>query len=661
MLLSIIITPLLVFLVLSFFGRYLGHNGAAILAPGFMVGNAVFSFVAFYYVGILGHFTYICLGTWIDCGLFVVNWGFVFDSLTVTMLIVVNTVSAVVHVYSVFYMESDPHFTRFMAYLSLFTFFMLVLVSADNFIQLFLGWEGVGLCSYLLINFWHTRVQANKAALKAIVLNRVGDFGLTFAILLIFFYFKSVDFSTVFLLAPLMSEFFFTYQIDLVFFTLQYNIHILSFICFCLFVGAVGKSAQIGLHTWLPDAMEGPTPVSALIHAATMVTAGVFLIIRCSPLFEYAPAVLTFMVFVGAITSFFAATTGMVQHDIKKIIAYSTCSQLGYMVFACGLSGYSVGLFHLVNHAFFKALLFLSAGAVIHSLSNEQDIRRMGGLAKIMPLTYTMFLIGSLSLIGFPFLSGFYSKDLILELAYSKYTLNSHFVYWLGTITALLTAFYSFRLIYFVFFNRTNVINSTVLKNIHDVPLGMAVPLMVLCFGSIFSGYFFKDIFVGPGTDFFAHTIPMGATSSIINAEFIPIWAKLIPTYFSFTGLVLAIFFSGRRSRSSLLLFKATSFDSYFFKKFRYGFKFLNNKWNFDLTYNYYFSLPLLRYAHKFCFIFIDQYFLKFFGPIGISLVIYKTSNLLAKNQSGLIPNYAFFMSYFLLGFLFIIWLGLVA
>jgi proton-translocating NADH-quinone oxidoreductase chain L len=506
-------TPLLVFLALSFFGRFVGHKGAAIIASTFSASTAIFSFVAFYYVGILGNITYVCLGTWIDCGLLVVNWGFVFDSLTVTMLTVVNTVSAFLQVYSVFYMEKDPHFTRFMAYLSLFTFFMVVLVSADNFIQLFLGWEGVGLASYLLIGFWNTRVQANKAALKAIVLNRFGDFSLIFAILLIFFYFKSVDFATVFLLVPLMAEFFFVCHWELAGVSLHYNMHILSFICFWLFIGAAAKSAQVGLHTWLPDAMEGPTPVSALIHAATMVTAGVFLIVRCSPIFECAPGVLTIMIFVGSTTSFFAATIGIAQNDIKKIIAYSTCSQLGYMVFACGLSGYSAAIFHLVNHAFFKALLFLAAGSIIHGLSNEQDIRRMGGLAKIMPVTYSMFLVGSLALVGFPFLSGFYSKDLILELAYSKYTVSGHFAYWLGSTTAFLTAIYSFRLIYFVFFNKTNIINITVLKNLHELPIGMAIPLAILGFCSIFSGYFLKDIFVGPGTDFFKQSLQVKEVS----------------------------------------------------------------------------------------------------------------------------------------------------
>jgi proton-translocating NADH-quinone oxidoreductase chain L len=506
----------------------------------------------------------------------VVSWGFVFDSLTVTLMLVVNTVSALVHVYSVSYMANDPHFTRFMAYLSLFTFFMLMLISADNFIQLFLGWEGVGLCSYLLINFWFTRVQANKAALKAILLNRVGDFGLLYAILLIFYYFKSVDFATVFLLAPLMSEFFFTCQIEVGFFSLYCNIHVLSFICFWLFFGAVGKSAQIGLHTWLPDAMEGPTPVSALIHAATMVTAGVFLIIRCAPIFEYAPGVLTVMVFLGATTAFFAATVGIVQNDIKKIIAYSTCSQLGYMVFACGLSGYSAALFHLVNHAFFKALLFLSAGAVIHGLSNEQDIRRMGGLGKIMPFTYVMFLVGSLALIGFPFLSGFYSKDLILEIAFSRYTVSGHFAYWLGTITALLTAVYSFRLIYFVFFNKTNIVNITVLRNIHEVPILMAIPLMFLCVGSIFSGYIFKDLFVGPGTDFLKQGLIV-KDSTMFAAELVPLWVKLIPTVFSLTGVGGALFFCSRKG-SRLVFFKEKGYRGAVFRASRHTFRFLINR-----------------------------------------------------------------------------------
>ena len=359
------------------------------------------------------------------------------------MLIVVTFISFLVHIYSIGYMSADPHIPRFMSYLSLFTFFMLILISANNFVQMFVGWEGVGLCSYLLINFWFSRIQANKAAIKAMLVNRVGDFGLALGIIAIYSLFKSVDYSIVFAMSKHFES--------SIFQVLNLEFNYLTIICILLFIGAIGKSAQLGLHTWLPDAMEGPTPVSALIHAATMVTAGIFLLARCSPLFEYAPNALIFVAIIGALTAFFAAATGLLQNDIKRVIAYSTCSQLGYMVFACGLSNYSVGIFHLANHAFFKALLFLSAGSVIHALSDEQDMRKMGGLRKLLPFTYAMIFIGSLSLMGFPFLTGFYSKDVILELTYAKYTSLSYIIYWLGTISAFLTAFYSIRLIYLVF------------------------------------------------------------------------------------------------------------------------------------------------------------------------------------------------------------------
>ncbi|CAL6438267.1 unnamed protein product [Bathycoccus prasinos] len=365
-------------------------------------------------VGIAGSPCYIQLAPWFTSEFFDATWGFMFDSLTVVMLVVVTFVSTLVHIYSISYMSEDPHLPRFMSYLSIFTFFMLMLVTADNFIQLFFGWEGVGLASYLLINFWYTRLQANKSAIKAMLVNRVGDFGLALGIIATFSLFKSVDFATVFACSAHFAE------NSFIFFHLEW--HALSLICALLFVGAVGKSAQLGLHTWLPDAMEGPTPVSALIHAATMVTAGVFMIARCSPLFEQAPQTLILVTVTGALTAFFSATTGVVQNDLKRVIAYSTCSQLGYMVFACGISQYAVGVFHLMNHAFFKALLFLSAGAVIHALADEQDMRKMGGTIKVLPFTYSMMFIGSLALIGFPFLTGFYSKDVILEVAYAKYT-----------------------------------------------------------------------------------------------------------------------------------------------------------------------------------------------------------------------------------------------
>ena len=420
------------------------------------------------------------------------------------MLIVITGVSALVHIYSTGYMAGDPHIPRFMSYLSLFTFLMIVLVTSDNYVQLFIGWEGVGLCSYLLINFWLTRIKANKAAMKAMLINRVGDIGLVLAMLMLFKEFGGLDFSTIYslLASPVVNK------------------ENITIICIILFLGAVGKSAQLGLHTWLPDAMEGPTPVSALIHAATMVTAGVFLIIRSGPLFECSPLALTIVTFLGALTAFFAATIGVVQNDLKRVVAYSTCSQLGYMVMICGLSNYSTSLFHLMNHAFFKALLFLSAGSVIHAVSDEQDMRKMGGLIKIIPFTYTMILIGSLSLMGFPYLTGFYSKDLILELTYDRYYIA--FAYWLGSFSALLTTFYSIRLIYLTFITNTNS-KKEVFMGAHEPSLNITIPLVLLAFGSIGVGYWAKEIIL-----------------SNVVAPVVTNGVKVIPLLFSFSGGLLA-------------------------------------------------------------------------------------------------------------------------
>ena len=372
MYLILVFLPLIGFLNAGLFGRKIGPHGASILTVNCLVFTFFLSLFAFYEVALVGCCTYIKLSSWINSELLNVDWGFLFDSLTVIMCCVVTFVSSLVHIYSTEYMSHDPHLARFMSYLSLFTFFMLILVTADNYVQMFVGWEGVGLCSYLLINFWFTRIQANKAAIKAMVLNRIGDFALVLGILTIFIKFKAVDYATVFALTPMF--------VGEKFIFLNFDLEMLTVISLLLFIGAVGKSAQLGLHTWLPDAMEGPTPVSALIHAATMVTAGVFLIARSSPVYEYVPNVLNFITIAGSCTAFFAATVGLLQNDLKRVIAYSTCSQLGYMVFACGLSNYSVGIFHLVNHAFFKALLFLGAGSVIHAVADEQDMRKMGGL-----------------------------------------------------------------------------------------------------------------------------------------------------------------------------------------------------------------------------------------------------------------------------------------
>lgn len=413
--------PLLNLFISCICGKFLGKRTLFILVIN-MVLAAIFSFWIFYEVGLNKSVCYIDLGPWFHLGLLKLNWLFLFDSITVVMLVLVVFVSLLVHLYSIDYMNGDPHIIRFLGYLSLFTFFMLMLVTSGNFVQLFLGWEGVGLSSYLLINFWYTRVQANKSAMKAIIVNRFGDFGIYFSLLVIFFFFKSFDFGVVFNLVQFLDT-----QPSVVF--LGYSLNRVDLIVIFLFLGAIGKSAQLGLHTWLPDAMEGPTPVSALIHAATMVTAGVFVLIRSSPILEYSSSGLFLVSLIGGLTALFAGTVGLVQYDIKKVIAYSTCSQLGYMFFACGMSNYSVGLFHLFNHGFFKALLFLGAGSVIHALLDEQDMRKMGGLVKLMPLTYAAILVGSLSLTGFPFLTGFYSKEVVLEIAFSKFSINSFFVY----------------------------------------------------------------------------------------------------------------------------------------------------------------------------------------------------------------------------------------
>ena len=411
MYLLVILLPLIGSFFSGLFAFYFGQKGSAILSLSCVSISMIFSFIIAFETLYFNGVSYLYLFDWFDNGLFYNEWSFVFDSITSIMLCVVLFVSTLVHLYSTEYMAGDPHLSRFMSYLSLFTFFMLMLVTSSNLLQLFLGWEGVGLCSYLLISFWFTRLQANKAAIKAIVVNKIGDFALVIAISTCFFLFHSLDFSVIFSCIPFFLDDFFLIYIVIG----HIQINFIGFIGLMLFIGAVGKSAQLLLHTWLPDAMEGPTPVSALIHAATMVTAGVFLLIRCSAIFEEAGNLLILILIMGGLTAFFAATSGMLQYDLKKVIAYSTCSQLGYMAFTCGLGDFSIAMFHLSNHAFFKALLFLCAGSVIHGLNNEQDMRRMGGLNVTLPLTYTLLLIGSLALMGFPFLTGFYSKDVILE------------------------------------------------------------------------------------------------------------------------------------------------------------------------------------------------------------------------------------------------------
>jgi NADH-ubiquinone oxidoreductase chain 5 len=644
-LILIVLLPLIGSFVAGFGSFFIGTNGALLITISLISLSTLIAYTALYTIGLKSQIVYIDLLTWIDSGMFSINWGLFFDSLSIVMIIVVNTVSLIVHIYSYGYMEKDPHLARFMAYLSFFTFFMLFLVTANNFIQLFLGWEGVGLCSYLLIGFWYTRIQATKSAIKALLLNKIGDFGVLVGIICTFLVFQSINFSTVFALVP----YFFSKTI----FFLFWEVNVLTLISFLFFIGAVGKSAQLGLHTWLPDAMEGPTPVSALIHAATMVTAGVFLIIRCSQLFEYAPTILSLITFVGSITAFFAATAGVVQNDLKKVIAYSTCSQLGYMVFSCGLSGYAVSLFHLANHAFFKALLFLSAGCVIHSMSDEQDMRKMGGLIKLLPLTYIYFLIGTLALIGFPFLTGFYSKDVILEIAYVKFEISSIFSYWFGILTAGFTAFYSFRLLFLTFISETNAYKSVV-KLVHESSAIMMIPLLVLVFGSIFLGYLGKDMFLGLGSDFFLNSIFVHPKNLIfIDAEFIPYHIKLVPLVFSFSGIILCFVFYLmflELNQIWINIYMSSNKNIIFVQRFIY--KFLSKKWFFDNVYNLIIVKFLFQKSFFYLYKLLDKGVIEFFGPYGFYVLGSETSNSIRHTMTGNLNQYVSFMLKFSIFFI---------
>jgi proton-translocating NADH-quinone oxidoreductase chain L len=627
MFLLIVLLPLLASLITGIFGRFLGFKGAGIITSTCVLWSALLSIIVFYEVALSGSSVYIKLSPWFFSEMFDCCWGFYFDSLTAVMLIVVCFVSFLVHIYSLSYMSTDAHIPRFMSYLSIFTFFMLTLITADNFIQMFFGWEGVGLASYLLISFWFTRLQASKSSIKAMLMNRVGDFGLALGIMGVFFVFKTVDFAVVF---AIVSEFT-TY--NFIFCNIEKNA--LNVICILLFIGAVGKSAQLPLQTWLPDAMEGPTPVSALIHAATMVTAGVFMIARCSPMFEFSPTAKIVITLVGAMTCFFAATTGIVQNDLKRVIAYSTCSQLGYMVFACGISNYSAGVFHLMNHAFFKALLFLSAGSVIHAIGDIQDMRKMGGIVQLLPLTYAMMLIGSFSLAGFPFLTGFYSKDLILELAYAKYTFSGNFAYWLGIICVCFTSYYSFRLLFLTFLsNNAGYKNSLI--HAHDANLIMCIPLIFLAFGSIFYGYIFKDMMVGLGTDFWGNSILMLPKNVLLlESEYIPQIQKLLPLFFTILGLILA-FMVNYYYTKQMYLFKQTKGSSLYYM--------LNKRWFFDKVYNDFIGKNFMSFGYHISFKTLDKGCFEILGPFGISSFFKQFTYHISKLQSGMIYHYAVIM-----------------
>ena len=559
---------------------------------------------------------------WISSGGFTANWSINIDPLSSVMLVVVTFVSSLVHIYSIGYMSHDPHKPRFMSYLSLFTFSMLALVVSDNFLQLFFGWEGVGLCSYLLIGFWFKKETANNAAIKAFIVNRIGDFGLAIAIFLIFFFYGTINFEEVFQTTSQLAE------KKISFFGVESNL--ITLICVFLFIGAMGKSAQFLLHTWLPDAMEGPTPVSALIHAATMVTAGVFLVVRCSPIFEYSQVALSLVTIVGMITAIFAASVALVQNDIKKIVAYSTCSQLGYMFFAAGIGAYHVAMFHLFTHAFFKALLFLGAGSVIHAFNDEQDIRNMGGVRKKLPYTYIFMLLGTLALTGFPFLSGFYSKDAIIEFAYLKNSSLGNYAATIGIITAFLTSIYSWRLFFKTFHGSYNN-KKTPLKETHESPVVMLIPLAFLSIGAIFSGYLFKSSFIGHhsnefwnGSIFFLNEIKHGA---------IPVWFLLITPILVLISIPIS-FYLYILSPKILEDFKNTNLPLY---------NFLLNKWYIDELYEKIFVNPAKKVGSLF-WKKGDVGIIDRFGPDGISKLVKTISNKTGRLQSGFIYDYAFVM-----------------
>lgn len=638
MYLLIVFLPLLGTILAGFGGRWIGGFGAGRITT-FGVGiSFLLSLFAFYDVALTQSPALIRLGPWITTETTTIYWGFLFDTLTCVRLVVVTSISTLVHLYSTEYRSEDPHLPRFRSYLSFFTFFRLILVTAENFVQRFVGWEGVGLCSYLLINFWFARIQANKSALKARILNRVGDLGLSIGIFAIYAVFGSLDYAIVFSLVP-------AWQYAEVSFFSQ-SIQRLDFIAFFLFVGAVGKSAQVGLHTWLPDAREGPTPVSALIHAATRVTAGVFLLCRCSPLLQYTQNRNTYITILGGRTAFLAATTGLLQNDLKRVIAYSTCSQLGYRVFAAGLSGYAVSRFHLSNHAFFKALLFLGAGSVIHARADEQDRRKRGGLRRILPFTYTAILIGSLALRGFPFLTGFYSKDVILELAYGSFLIEGRFVHTLGTFAAFFTAYYSTRLLVLTFLRPANGFR-VVYEHSHESAFPRALPLFILSFASLFVGYLTRDRRIGLGTDFWGNSLFVHPnTQYLLESEWLDSSVKRIPLYFSFGGTFLA-FYHYLFSFDLLYTRKESSIG-------RSLYTFFNRKWFFDKVYNEWVSAPLLRIAYYHTYQNRDRGIVECFGPQGISTEIYERSRERSSLSLGFLFRRLFGLLLGLSRFLFI-------
>jgi NADH-quinone oxidoreductase subunit L len=618
---AIVFLPLIGAIIAGFFGRLIGARASEVITTSLVLVTMPLAWFALYQVGMEGHEARIELFRFIDSGELQTSWALRIDTLTAVMLVVVTTVSGLVHLYSIGYMEDDPHRPRFFAYLSLFTFAMLALVTADNLVQLFFGWEGVGLMSYLLIGFWYHRPSANAAAIKAFIVNRVGDFGFALGIFATFAVFNTVQYDTIFASAP--------DQVGKTMKFLGMQVDVLTLICLLLFMGAMGKSAQFLLHTWLPDAMEGPTPVSALIHAATMVTAGVFMVARLSPLFELAPIALGVVTFFGATTAFFAATVGLVQNDIKRVVAYSTCSQLGYMFVAEGVGKYGAGMLHLFTHAFFKALLFLGAGAVIIALHHEQDMRRMGALRKVLPFTWAMMLIGTLSLTGFPLTSGFVSKDAIIEAAYAAGTPIGMYGFVLTAVAALLTSFYSWRLMFLTFEGKPRE-KPDVLAHAHEPHWTMGLPLMLLALGSLLAGAVFMNFFIGSDqTDFWRGSL---VTHGEEHHE-VPILVMLAPTLAMAAGFAVAWYFY---ITNPLVPFGLA-------KRFRGAYQFLLHAWYFDDLYDFLFVRPAKRVG-RFLWKTGDGTIIDGIGPDGVAARVIDITNRVVRLQSGYIYHYAFVM-----------------
>jgi NADH-quinone oxidoreductase subunit L len=602
-----------------------GSRFAEIVTTVFLFASMLLSWFAFVDVGLAHHDSRVVLFPWFVSGDLKVDWALRIDTLTAVMLVVVGTISAFVHLYSIGYMEDDPHRPRFFSYLSLFTFAMLMLVTADNLVQLFFGWEGVGLMSYLLIGFWYHKPEANAAAIKAFIVNRVGDFGFSLGIFAVFMMTGAVEFDTVFAQAPALSG-------KTIHF-LSWDLDTLTLICLLLFMGAMGKSAQFLLHTWLPDAMEGPTPVSALIHAATMVTAGVFMVARLSPLFELAPDAQTFVTFIGATTAFFAATIALVQNDIKRIVAYSTCSQLGYMFVAMGTGAYSVGMFHLFTHAFFKALLFLGCGSVITAMHHEQDIRHMGGLKEKLPFTYWTMLVGTLALTGFPLTAGYFSKDAIIEAAYAGHNPMALYAFWATVAAAALTGFYSWRLIFMTFHGSPHDYHHY--EEARESPLVMIIPLGFLAAGSIFSGFPFQELFIGYGVkEFFGDSLKLVQENHILeDMHHAPYFVAVLPTLMMALGFMVAWEFYLRRPELPAELAR----------RHELVYQFLLNKWYFDEIYDVVIVRPTI-WLGRILWKQGDGWLIDGFGPDGISARVLDVTRGAVRLQTGYLYHYAFAM-----------------